>query len=516
MSAASDGSGDIDLHSEVLSDELQSAQMDRQLSQASQSQFSTTPEDLVSDGPIAVSIEEGPAGTSSLEPRPSGVATNKLVPYVTNQPFTLEPTYFTRPNRYFGPESTWLSWTKEERRVAEALDQRRSQDLSIHLYNAYALKRKGEAVASQSKKRRKAKERANSADDDDDDASDMEQSSGFVPPRGWTLWPLPPDQVPRDTYTSISDDAAYAMAPDTRPSATLEDCLIATTTRLAREKWTSRKWEPKSMDENTKAQHDQGVDTAGGAATSSRFESDAAETLETDDSESGSEVFESQRWDLEQKPVSPKPATNADDRDETRSEADQRPTPIADDDLARVLLLPATRHILSKYDSLLMGLHHARQAYATTLSSSNRSLRATGDSEPEEIHDSSSSHISRRRKRKRKRSVSVRSTTSEGGDTSTNISSQGRRPRRLRPRLNPRDWSDVVGMAALTGWDPAIVQLASERCARLFGENMLFRTFFEGDAAKKEPPFFTEHKAVTGDESTVSDGELPQTRTTTR
>jgi len=47
-----------------------------------------------------------------------------------------------RPNRWKGAASTWQSLTEQERGLAASLDQLRNQDLSIHLYNAHALKRR--------------------------------------------------------------------------------------------------------------------------------------------------------------------------------------------------------------------------------------------------------------------------------------------------------------------------------------------------------------------------------------
>jgi len=38
-----------------------------------------------------------------------------------------------------------------------------------------------------------------------------------------------------------------------------------------------------------------------------------------------------------------------------------------------------------------------------------------------------------------------------------------------------RDWSDVLGVAAMQGWDRAVVDAAAGRCAALFGEGMDFR-----------------------------------------
>ena len=43
-----------------------------------------------------------------------------------------------------------------------------------------------------------------------------------------------------------------------------------------------------------------------------------------------------------------------------------RPVMMADDDLATTLLRTSIQHILSKLDDLLLGLHRARAAYAST------------------------------------------------------------------------------------------------------------------------------------------------------
>ena len=47
-----------------------------------------------------------------------------------------------RSNRYKGPASTWQSLTEQERGLAASLDQLRNEDLSIHLYNAHALRKR--------------------------------------------------------------------------------------------------------------------------------------------------------------------------------------------------------------------------------------------------------------------------------------------------------------------------------------------------------------------------------------
>lgn len=44
-----------------------------------------------------------------------------------------------RPNRWRGPPQSWRTITEEDRLTYNALERLRNQDLSVHLYNAFAL-----------------------------------------------------------------------------------------------------------------------------------------------------------------------------------------------------------------------------------------------------------------------------------------------------------------------------------------------------------------------------------------
>jgi hypothetical protein len=46
------------------------------------------------------------------------------------------------------------------------------------------------------------------------------------------------------------------------------------------------------------------------------------------------------------------------------------------------------------------------------------------------------------------------------------------------------DWSEVLGIASLTGWDSQAIARTAQRCATLFGEGMTFRSFDERLAMK--------------------------------
>lgn len=56
-------------------------------------------------------------------------------------------------------------------------------------------------------------------------------------------------------------------------------------------------------------------------------------------------------------------------------------------------------------------------------------------------------------------------------------------------RLGLRDWSEVLGMAALAGFSEDVIKRATQRCADMFGEGMVVRTLVEA-------PFFDENSII--------------------
>jgi hypothetical protein len=53
----------------------------------------------------------------------------------------LEPPYGSRPNRWIGTNSSWRILTREDRFIFRSLEELRREDLAIHLYNVFSLKR---------------------------------------------------------------------------------------------------------------------------------------------------------------------------------------------------------------------------------------------------------------------------------------------------------------------------------------------------------------------------------------
>ena len=381
-------------------------------------------------------------------------------------PFAAEESYYTRPNRHYGPASTWRSWTKDDRDVAESLELERAQNLSVHLYNAHALRLQAQKLQeTSSRKRRRG---TNETMDD--------ESNIFGIPKVWTAWPMPPADVPRNHLT--------ARVPDKWPRQDLEECLVSVATKAARERWDAREWQE---EEQSKLQ----------ASAEQRGQQIGAPSNLLDENAPDVQTPSSQVFADDQS--SPQNLDDASDNDFYGINPTARPTPLADDDKARRLLLPSTRHIISQLDHLLMALHHARQSYALPILTDKDDAITSSATDGESKSSGSS-------KKRRQRSDAQLASSISSVDTEASVQSsssrrkkgvwkEGSRCRNRRfKRLGLRDWSDVLGTAALTGWNEDVVARASERCAELFGENMLFRTFHEAEH-EVEKSHFTERLA---------------------
>ena len=328
----------------------------------------------------------------------------------------------SRPNKYRGPASTWRNWTAPERELVASLEQLSAKDLSVHLYNIYKLKKKGSV-----------KQRSQIPKQDLDDA-DMYDADSWVPPRVWTAWPLAPEAVPREQEERKWVEAAilpppYIVRPQL-PGDNLRYFLEAEILRKARLKFDRRAWA--------------GIDD-----------------------------------------------------DDGNESTNLKPVIMADEERASKILRPTIRTILGKLDALLMGLHSARNA--------SRAFHDSGNDSQSQTRVRS---VSQPRNKKRKRVASgtntITATTSVQAmmvsETDTSFASKsgsmlrGRNNRstslsqapnngqiyRRRSRLALRDWSDILGVASMTGWDPGVVEKAASRCASLLEECITFRTLEEG------------------------------------
>ncbi|KAL8684527.1 MAG: hypothetical protein Q9224_006294, partial [Gallowayella concinna] len=341
--------------------------------------------------------------------------------------FSVKGPLSSRPNKYHGPSATWRDWTAAERQVAGSLDQLRAKDLSAHLYNFYCLKRRVDST----------KEWQLETDPDTDDhRSSSRKRKAWLPVRTWTAWPMDAQLVPResDEFPCEVDIGGETKMEKKKISSSelLSDLLVAHGCKKAKEKFQAREWE----------------------------DSDA---------------------DRADPPRKPEPTSQRRVRELAGDRCDSpqfEPVVMTDDERAKSILQPSINHVLYKLDALLMGLHHARNSYATSKNTSAGPRPTTEDEK------------SRGTKRKRKASATSTSRASSRRrrsssanlieDDSEAITDAAASHIKVKSGLGLRDWSDVLGIASMCGFPSEVVTKTATRCSKLFDEGMVFRTLHEG------------------------------------
>ena len=363
-------------------------------------------------------------GREAQEPQPSQLPTSS-----SSSPSD-EDQELNRPNRWQGTSHKYRRLTRDDRRLIDSLAKIENDDLSIHLYNAHAIKRdayKSEHTDNTSK-----------ADLELKSKKQWIEKGKWCPKSPWTAWPLTPDRVPkRNERWGLRQE--WYHDPDTRgtarePMLTSEEMgelLFAEMQRIA----------------------DQAFRLATAKATGNPAESDES---------SAAMEIDPQGHDMDAKIED----TNESAREEAAQESDQdlatdeesqlSPTIPSDDEEAEALLKPPINHILASTDRLLKALHRTR----------------VNHQDPDPSDEESASQTSRSRSRAT-RSLSRRSrkrhSKSGPSGSSAHLPVKPRPPR-------PMDWSEVLGTAAMLGWDAKAVQRATDRCQSLFGERMEWRT----------------------------------------
>ncbi|MCJ1280391.1 hypothetical protein MMC21_008219 [Puttea exsequens] len=328
----------------------------------------------------------------------------------------------TRPNRFPGSASTWRNRTALMRDLNTSLDQLLAKDLGIHLFNDFKLRQGGQSRPSRIGSEQK------------DEAN---EAAKWKPPKIWTAWPLPPDIVPREEDERHWEERGGSMklrrARMPKSSEVMRELLLAQLLRKAKQQFTE--W------------HREGAMV-----------------------KSCDEVHMGPRLVV-----------------------------MADDERASDILRLSIQHILTKLDDLLMGLHHSRSGYLgkdVDKSESHSRSRGRGRS----VSQASKKNKKRNRDMSRGDSESARpssaspDTYSEDNQSRARFNSKNKTQRsrsfsrsssqssrQRQKRLGLRDWSDVLGIASLAGWDANAVQRAAARCSTLFEEGMAFRAFDEAD-----------------------------------
>ncbi|EFY86666.1 hypothetical protein MAC_07264 [Metarhizium acridum CQMa 102] len=480
-----------------------------------------------------------------------------------------EDLYENRPNRWKGPKSTWREFTREERLLWRSMQQLVDKDLAVHLYDAFALKRQGRDQAT-----------ARNLTIKTGDAQDIV----WAPPKVWTAWPLKEKHISAEGLFQKQNDEeekfTLRKVENRMPSTELQDELAATVLRLAKERYQRRSWNrplhpsiesPSSpLPSISKDQSEDELSLPSSPPLSSM--SAGSEEMSLYHGEDGSSNHDEEE-DLENFHVG--------------NEKTYEPTISSNDDLSNLLLRPSVRHILTQLDRTLTILHNARVAGLNYLSESDSSTEGDSEAGTprkrgrrgrpkrtprpgEELSSSEQLNLQGPRRRGRPRKVhtpregeteeEMRYRVAREGHRRLPITAadrdaafeawlqEGYRREREQSRTKAeseepvaqeitgetnverklhrwglRDWSDVVGAAALAGFSDAVIARTTKRCADLFGQGMVIRRLDEVPSTRV--PAFTSKeyrpsKIQLPSSSAESESEpsatLPQRRITSR
>ncbi|KAL8649991.1 MAG: hypothetical protein Q9226_005337 [Calogaya cf. arnoldii] len=367
-------------------------------------------------------------GSEFQEEARSGAERSRKSSQFSDVTSSFKRTPSVRANKYQGPPSTWRDWTAAARQIATSLDQIRAKDLSLHLYNFYCLKRHVDSTREW---------QVDKDPDTDDYASTSRRRMAWLPVKTWTAWPMDPKVVPRgsdeSTWGAPGHEHTNAANKEVSCSQLLSELLAARACKKAKERFYEREWEDSDIE-------------LPDLPSDSRLEGQSSQIPEP--------VGDSKQYE---------------------------PVIMADDERAKSILQPSIGHVLHKLDTLLMGLHHARNSYAMINKTSAHSRPATDDESAD----------GKRRKRKTFRTTAGRKSSQgrsslQSGEGSEAAPESATSFSKLKTGLGLRDWSDVLGVASMSGFPPAVVAKAAERCANLFNEGIIFRTLYEGKKSYSE------------------------------
>lgn len=468
--------------------------------------------------------------------------------------------YENRPNRWKGPSQTWRSITEEERLTHNALVRLGNQDLSLHLYNAWALKQRpppeaADEGSSQEKVRLNfpipKPDRSRLADSE---AQDVDAETGqpvrdtpWAPPNNWTAWPLPTHLLPPDDFMKMGDDEdevfTFRRPDDQTTRSRLEEVVSAATLRFAKERLRRR-----GISESAHRGDESIVKT----------EPSASEN-ESQPSESGDHSEDDERMDIDQE---------SEGRQNRKQKAPVRtfkPVVATDDDVSYDIIRPSTLRIIEKFENSLTILHNAQMTSAQNLGDSEESSSGSEDGQGEHERmptgDEADGVVKKKSNRGRPRKYVQREGESEKDflirrgkalkgkykfspteDDEEEVASSPRK-RRLgrerrrdtmteerehrmhkRPRRSkPQDWKGVLGAAALAGFSPKVIARATQRCANMFGQPMQMHKIIETAASGVNGVETTTYQpgeetpsSRSDTEEDVDDLDLHQTRSMSR
>ncbi|KAJ4362220.1 N-terminal acetyltransferase [Ascochyta clinopodiicola] len=436
-----------------------------------------------------------------------------------------------RPNRFRGPPQTWKGYTAADRQIAESLQQLEDTDLAAHLYNAHALKRRVRKPATELSTLKSWQNKDAWLKEGKElqytDAAGQPQTE-LVPAKDWTAWPLPPTSL----YTLSNGFRRAAVAPEENewviggsgavdPGTELKEEMLSVFLRLAKQSWHKKNWQ----DEGQPDAKNRARSRARSKSQSIHYDIDMKDGSGDESKRSDGEATGGNGVKRGRKP---------------QPELTIKPTILADDAKAHRLLRPTVASMLDKLDDVALALQRTRlnhfgrggfgdgssqSEFTTDAETTGRESRSRSQSRAKSAPRSkpvtrqssrpSSSRASRAPKSKKK--ASKPKVQSEDSDSASDYGAQFgnkdgleldaiRNPtlRRKRSRsestmdeediANTRDWSraglmdwsEVLGVAAVKGWNQQALARTAQRCAALFGESMSFTPLHE-DLATRSP-----------------------------
>jgi hypothetical protein len=294
-----------------------------------------------------------------------------------------------------------------------------------------------------------------------------------LPPTEWTAWPLEPLEVPGNDewHDDIKDGpfigSFWGKSRQPNPNADLEEIICDIALENYRKRWGNALPELRERarkEEETLVLPEKGLSTEGlhpitvpeQAVQTRAF---SAPQYPPNQEEPNIQVSEA----YVRRSISP------------QNDGTFEPVFSADDERSHRILQPSARNIISKIDALLLGLSQSRSFHekGSTHASSPIKNEDSDISLPPEFHPD----ISKLGSDSDSGSTTFHDRKQDNRDFKSDASRKTNEPNSLH---GLRDWSDVLGMASLTGWKPEVVARAAKKCALLFGEEMAFTTFTEG------------------------------------
>ncbi|KAJ0295772.1 hypothetical protein COL516b_012267 [Colletotrichum fioriniae] len=322
-----------------------------------------------------------------------------------------EELYETRPNRWKGNKATWNTYTQEERLLHRSMEQLRNRDLSVHLYNAFALRNR--AV------RPSAAGEPNDADVDRP-LEEIVDSGEWRPPNLWTAWPMNSRIVPGDDFLKEThdedDDFTTRSRKEQLPSIPLEEEITATILRQAKERFLRRQRKAREREEASRTRDESANERT--AASSMSAHSSAVSDGEDDDEDKDANA---------PPPSGQGVQTRLSDVEVEKPKRSKTYEPVvsANDDLSADLLRPSVRHILSTLDNTLTALHNSRLAGLSYMTDSSASAT--------DVEDNNNASDA----------ASVSSAASRASSSASKRKKKGR-PRSKAPRTPEPEWTKAL------------------------------------------------------------------------